>query len=148
MNPIYLQQIHTVYWSGLTIGIGSLQDNSAHRNIRESLLGSAGVGNCTGLSNRCTLGLANQQAGNYISATELDINRFRPLPFGELVSHISTQVNGIYLADYITVFNPRRDELRCFIPFLVYALVYPSIASNLVILATLIHWSYSVCMYT
>ena len=47
--------------------------------------------------------------------------------------------NGL-LDVYITVFDPRRDKRRCFIPFLVYALVYPSIASNLVALAALSPW--------
>ena len=55
--------------------------------------------------------------------------------------------NGL-LSDYITVFDPRRDMRRCFIPCLVYAMVYPCIASNLVTLDTLSHWSDSVCTYT
>ena len=58
-----------------------------------SLLGCAGVGKCPGLSNRCTFWLANQQAGRYISATELDLDRFRPFPFGDILCHLSTQVN-------------------------------------------------------
>ena len=85
VHPISLQQIQTVYWSGLTIGIGSLRENSAHINIRESLLGSTGVDMYPGLINRCTFGLANQQAGKYIYATELELVRFRPLPLGDIV---------------------------------------------------------------
>ena len=84
----------TVYRSVLTIKIRALQDNSAHRKIRESLLGSAGVVSCTGVSNRCTFGLANQQAGSYTPATELELIMFQPLTFGELVWHLSTQVSG------------------------------------------------------
>ena len=53
-TPIAIQQIQTVYWSVLTIVIGALWENSEHRKIRESLLGSAGLGRCTGLRNRCT----------------------------------------------------------------------------------------------
>ena len=62
--------------------------------------------------------------------------------------HLSTQVNDSDLADYITVFDPRRDKRRRFIPFLVYALVYPIIASNLVTLDTLSPCSESVCTHT
>ena len=134
--------------SGLTIRIGYLWDNSAHRNIRKILLGSAGVGRCPGLRNRCTFGLANQLAGRYIPATELKLNRFRPSPLGELIWHLSTQVNVSDLSAYITVFDPKRGKRRLFITFLVYALVYPSIASNLVTLYTLITWSDSVCTHT
>ena len=50
---------------------------------------------------------------------------------------LSIQVNNGLLAVYITVFDPRRGKRRCFITFIVYSLVYPSIASNLVTLATL-----------
>ena len=98
MHPIELQQIQTVYWSRLTIGIEALRENSDHRKIRESLLGSAGVVRCPGLSNRCKFVLANQQAGKYIYATGLELIRFRPLPLGELVWHLSTQVNDSYIA--------------------------------------------------
>ena len=51
--------------------------------------------------------------------------------------HLSTQVNNGLLAVYITVFDLRRGKIRCFTPFLVCALVYTSIASKLVTLATL-----------
>ena len=51
--------------------------------------------------------------------------------------HLSTQVNNGLLAAYMNVFDPRRGNRRCFIPFLLYDMVYPSIASNLVTLATL-----------
>ena len=93
VQPINLEQIQTVYWIGLDIGIVALRDKYAHRNIREILLGSSGVGRCPGLSNRCKFLLANQQAGKYISATELELNMFRPLPLGELVWHLRTKVN-------------------------------------------------------
>ena len=98
MHPISLQQIQTVYYSGLNIGIGALQENPPHSNIRESLLESAGVVICTGLGNRCTFGLANQQAGKYLSATELDPNRFWPFPLWNIVCHLITQVNDSDLA--------------------------------------------------
>ena len=148
VHPISLQQIHTVYWSGLTIGIWDLRDNYAHRKIRKILLGSAWVGRCPRLSNRCTFWLANQQAGRYVSDTDLELNGFWPLLFGELMWHLSTQRTYSNLAYYITVFDTRRDKRRRFIPFLVYALVYPSIASNFVTLDTLSTWSDSVCTYT
>ena len=61
--------------------MGALWNNSIHRKIRESPLGSAGVVSCTGLSNRCTFGLVNQQAGSYSPITELEIIRYLPLPF-------------------------------------------------------------------
>ena len=41
------------------------------------------------------------------------------------------------LAVSISVFDPSRGKRRYFIPFLVYDVVYPSIDSNLVTLATL-----------
>ena len=148
MHPIYLQQIQTVYWIGLNIGIGYLRENFDHREIRQILLGSAGVVRCPGLSNRCTFGLANQQAGKYIPATELELIRFLPLPLGELVWNLSTQVNDIDLAAYINAFDPMRDNRRRFTPFLVYNMVYPSIYSNLVNLATLINWYDSFCTHT
>ena len=88
MHPITLQKIYTVYWSGSTTGIRSLREISTYSKIRESLLRSEGVGKL----------LSNQQDGRYISATELEINRFWPLPFGELVWHLSTQVNYSDLA--------------------------------------------------
>ena len=96
----------------MTIGIGSLRDNSAHRKVTESLIGSAGVGRCPGLSNWCTFLLENQQAGKYISATELELNRFRTFPLGEPLLHLSTQVSDSDLAAYITFFDPRRDKRR------------------------------------
>ena len=116
--------------------------------IKESLLVSAGVGRCPGLSNWCMFLLANQQAGKYISDTELELNRFQTLSLGYLVWHLSTQVNYSDLADYITVFELRRDNRRRFIPFMVYTMVYPSIASNLVTLTTLSPWSDPVCTHT
>ena len=53
---------------------------------------------CPGLSNRCTFGLTNQLAGRYITATELEFIRFWPLPLGELLWHLITQVNESDLA--------------------------------------------------
>ena len=88
--------------------------------------------------------LANQQTGRYAPATELEIIRFQPLPFRELVWHLSTQVNGSDLTAYITVFNPRRGKCRQLITFLVYDIVYPIIASNLMTLANLSPWYDSV----
>ena len=82
--------------------------------------------------------------GSFALATELYLNRFWPLAFKELVCHLSTQVNDIDLAACINVFDPRRGKCSRFVPFLVYSLVYPSIASNLVTLATLSPWSGSV----
>ena len=76
--------------------------------MSESLLGSVGVGICTGLSNQCTFGLANQQAVSYSPATKLEIISFWPLPFWELVWHISTQVNNGYLSAQINVFEPKE----------------------------------------
>ena len=87
-------------------------------------------------------------AWSFVPATKLEIKRFHPSPFGEIVWHLSTQVNKILLAAYITVFDPRRDNHRCFIPCMVFALVYPSIASKLVTLATLNPQSDSVCTHT
>ena len=82
----------------MTIEVVSLWENSAHKNINESLLGSAGVVSFPGLSNRCTFGLENQQAGSYAPATEFDLIMFRTLIFWELVWHLSTQVNNGDLA--------------------------------------------------
>ena len=45
--------------------------------------------------------------GRFEPATELELNRFRPLPFREILWNLSTQVNGNFIAAYITV-NPRR----------------------------------------
>ena len=92
---------------------------------------------CPGLSNRYTFVLANLMSERFAPATELELNRFWPSPFGELVWHLSTQVNTGLLASQITVFGWRRDKRRCFIPCLVYALVYSIITSNIVNLSTL-----------
>ena len=73
---------------------------------------------------------------------------FRLCPYREIVWHLSTQANNSILSIYITVFDPRRGKRRCFIPFLVYSLVYPSIDSNLVTLATLSPRSDSVYTHT
>ena len=98
VHPIALPKMRTVFRSGLTIGIWSLWENSTHRKIRESLLGSAGVGSCPSLRKRCTFGLDIQQAGIYVPNTELELIKFRPFPFRELVWHLSTQVNVCDLA--------------------------------------------------
>ena len=39
----------------------------------------------------------------FAPATELDLNMFRVIPFGELGCHLSTQVNNNFLASYINV---------------------------------------------
>ena len=64
----------------------------------EILLGSSGVGRFPGLINRCKFGLADQLSGRYTPATELDIIGFWPFPLGDLVWHLSTQVNDGILA--------------------------------------------------
>ena len=69
VHPNRPLKIRTVFRSGSTIGIGDLWENSAHRKMTEILLGSAGVGSCPVLSNRCTFGLANQQYGSYAPDT-------------------------------------------------------------------------------
>ena len=102
---------------------------------------------CPSLSNQFTFGLANQLAGRFVPATELEITRSRTSPFGDLVWHLMTQVNNGLLAAYITDFDPKRDKRRCFIPCLVYALAYLSIASNLVTLATISPRSECVCTH-
>ena len=92
--------------------------------------------------------MANQHAGSYSPATELELIEFWPLPFEELVWHLSIHVNdGILISDII-VFDMRRVKHRRFIPFLVYALIYPIIASNLVTVDTLSTWYDSACMHT
>ena len=93
-------------------------------------------------------GFSNQFSGRYTPATDLELIRFRPLPLEDLVWRLSTQVNDGIIAAYITVSEPRRVNHRPFIPFLVYALVCPSISSNLVTLATLSPWSDYSCTHT
>ena len=114
----------------------------------EVLLGSAGVGSCPGISKWCKLGLVYQQSGSYAPTTELELIRFLRFPFGEIMWHLRTQVNDSLLAYYITVFELSRGNIRRFIPFLVYALVYMSIASNLLTFATLSPCSGSVVTHT
>ena len=53
---------------------------------------------CTGLRNQCTFGLANRLYESFVPVTELELNMFWPLPFGELVWHLSTQVNNVLLS--------------------------------------------------
>ena len=101
-----------------------------------------------GLNNWCTFGFSNRLDGSFAPTTELEINRFLPSPLRDLVWHLRTHVNNSILDAYITVFYPRRDKNRCLIPCLVYTLVYPSISSNLVTLATLRPWYESVFMHT
>ena len=62
--------------------------------------------------------------------------------------HLSTQLNNGLLDDYIAFFDPGRGRRRFFITCLVYAMVYPSIASNLVNLATLSPRSDSIYTHT
>ena len=114
----------------------------------ESLLGSSGVSSCLGISNTCTLGLANQQAEIYSPTTKLQLIRFWTYTFGEIVWNLSTQVNGGLLAAYITAFDPRRGNHRRFIPFMVYTMVYLNIFSNPVTFYTLSPCIDSVCMQT
>ena len=95
------------------------------------------------LSNWCTIALVNGLAGIFISCYWVSWIGFCLKPSSELLWHLSTQVNNGPLYVYITVFDPRRGNRRCFIHFLVYALVYRSIASNLVTLGTLSPKSYS-----
>ena len=87
-----------VFRGGFIIGIGDFWEHSAHGNIRESLLGSAGVGSCLGISNQCKLVLDNQQAEINSPATDLNLVRFWPFPFECLLCHLSTQVNNGILA--------------------------------------------------
>ena len=103
---------------------------------------------CPLLSNWCTFVLTNQQDGKYITATELELIRFWPFPLHDLVWHLSTQVKDSDIAAYITVFDRSKDNCRRFIPFLVYNVVYTSIASNIVTLANLSPWSDFVYTYT
>ena len=62
--------------------------------------------------------------------------------------NIITQGNNGLLSSYITVFDLRRVNCRRFIPFLIYALVYLSIASNLVTLDNLSPYPDSVFTHT
>ena len=98
----------------------------------------------SGLSNWCTFELTKGSAGRFISCYWVSWIGFGICPSRELVWHLITQVNNGLLAVYITVFDLRRGNRRCIIPFMVYALVYLSIASNLVTLDTLSTKSYSV----
>ena len=86
--------------------------------------------------------------GAKIPATELELIKFWTFPVGEIVWHISKQVNVGLLAAYITVFDTMRGKCRRFINFLVYALIYLSISNNLATLATLSPWYDSVCTQT
>ena len=132
----------------MNIGIGALWDNYAHSKITVIFLVNVGVDSCPGVSNQCMLGLAYQQSWKYFPATELDIIRFWPFPFRYLMWHLSTQVNDGILSTYMNVSDPSRGKRRCFSTFLVYALVYLSIASILVTLDTLSHWSEYFHMHT
>ena len=132
----------------MTIGIGALWDTSTHRKMTKSLLGSAGLGIFPRLSNRLTFGLVNQQTGSYDPTTELELIRFWNLYLGELAWYLIAQVNDSILSYYIIVFDLKRVKHRRFIPFMVYALVYLSISSNLVTLDTQIPWSEYVCTHT
>ena len=133
---------------GYTIGIGYLQENSTHINIRESLLGNAGVGSCPGISNWCKNDWPTNTLGDKIPGTELELLQFCSFPFGLLVRHLVTQVNNSLLAAQFIVFYLRRSKRRIFIFFLIYVLVYPSIYSILATLDALSPWSDSVCTHT
>ena len=50
--------------------------------------------------------LENQIDGIFVTATELDLNMFRPLFFRELKWNLSTQVNGIFL--FLDYFQPKE----------------------------------------
>ena len=102
------------------------------------------MGRCTGLINQCKFGLDNLLAGIYTPATELELIKFWTLPLGDLVWHLSIQMNDGDLAAYINIFEIRRGKHRRLINFTVYALVYPSIAINLVTLDNLSNWFESV----
>ena len=56
--------------SGMTMGIGALRDNSAHRKIRESLLGIIGVVSCPSISNGKNFGLTNHLDGIFSAINE------------------------------------------------------------------------------
>ena len=112
--------------------------------IRESLLGSAGVGSFPVLSNRGMFWLDKQIYSIYTPTTYLELSRSRPLTLGNLMWHVSTQVNNSILAASIIVFDQSRGKLMRFITFLVYALLYTGITSNLVTFDTLSPWSDSV----
>ena len=36
VHPFSLQQIQTVYWSGLAIGVGAFQESPPHRKLGEA----------------------------------------------------------------------------------------------------------------
>ena len=114
----------------------------------ETLLGSAGVGSFTGVGKQCAFGFSKQQDGRYALAPELELIIFWPFPFKELMWNLITQVNKDILSDQITVFDPSNGKRRRLILFMVYALVYPSIGSNLVTLDTLSPWYDSICTHT
>ena len=59
---------------------------------------------------------------------------------------LSVSVGDNY-SEYQLMHAYRTDNRRCFILCLVFALVYPSIAENLVTLATLRPWSDSFCTH-
>ena len=52
---------------------------------------------------------------HHLPSSIVEHNALRPSR--ELVWHLSTQVNNGFLAVQITVFDPRRGNRRCFIPF-------------------------------
>ena len=83
---------------GLNIWIGDLWENSVYIQVRESLLGSAGVGICPRLSKRCNFGLSGQYSGSYAPSNKLKLIRLWPFPFRYLVWHLITQVNDGNLA--------------------------------------------------
>ena len=52
-----------------------------NREVFERVLALLFSQHVPGLSNRCTFALDNGLAESFIPATELELNRFRPLPF-------------------------------------------------------------------
>ena len=51
-------------------------------------------------------GLSNQLAVSFVPATELEINRFRPTPFGDVVWHLSTQVTTVVYLTMLLLLTP------------------------------------------
>ena len=62
--------------------------------------------------------------------------------------HLNTQVKDGILAVYINVFEPRMGKRRRFINFMVYPMVYSSIAIKHVTLDTISPWYEYVCTHT
>ena len=126
----------------------SKQVIGTNREVYQIFLALLFLQQVTSLSNRCTFAFGQPSGWDFIPATDLELNRFRPLPVGELVWHLRTRGNNGLLDAYINIFDPRRGKFSRFIHYLFYSMVYPSISSNLVTLYTLSHWYDSVCTHT